>query len=103
MAAARALYRPAPAAQELAAFGLQAADIAEPPVEVYPCTLAALDLMAALGTQWRVGQGGVTGLDYAAAESALRLQRTPRSQWPQLFADLRVMERAALQEMRREH
>lgn len=103
MAAARALYRRAPAAQELAAFGIEAADIAEPPVELYPDTLPALDLFAALGTQWRVGQGGVTGLDYAAAESALRLQRAPRSRWPTLFADLRVMERAALEELRREH
>lgn len=54
----------------------------------------------ALGTQWRIGMGGATGLDYNAVPVVLRLQGVPRSDWPQLFDDLRVMEGAALQAMR---
>ena len=60
----------------------------------------AVTLFVGLRTQWRmhVGMGGAIyqGLDYLAAEAALRLQRVPRSAWPALFDDLQVMEAAAL-------
>lgn len=37
-----------------------------------------------------------TGLRYPAVESAARLQRIPRNQWPQLFEDIHTMEVAVL-------
>lgn len=69
---------------------------------VYPENLAAWSLFCGLQTQWQVvaGAGGAhyTGLPYPAVESALRLQRVPRTHWADLFADLRVLELAWLSE-----
>ena len=55
-------------------------------------------VFAALGTQWRhAPMGGLAGLDYAAVMPALRLLGVPRGQWGEMFADLRVLERAAME------
>lgn len=43
---------------------------------------------------------GPTGLDYAAVPVVLRLIDIPRSQWAGVFEDLRVMEDAALTQIR---
>ena len=60
----------------------------------------AVEVFAALGTQWRVGgMGSVIGLDYAAIPPVLRMLRVKPAAWPELFGDLRVMERAALAQM----
>lgn len=53
----------------------------------------------AMGTQWRVGQGGRTGLDYNALLPVLRMHGIPRAQWPDLFESIRVLEGAALDTM----
>lgn len=45
-------------------------------------------------TQWRVGMGGATGLDYAAVQAALRAHH-PRT-WKRLFRGVRVIESAML-------
>lgn len=54
----------------------------------------------ALQTQWRIapGMGGATftGLDYAAADAAMRMLDIPRRERPEMFAGLCHMERAAL-------
>jgi len=55
-----------------------------------------------MDTQWRIGMAGPTGLDYAALPMALRMIAAPRTDWQQLMADVRVMESAALQAMRKE-
>lgn len=51
-------------------------------------------------SQWRVGMSGPTGLDYSAIPTVLRLTCVPRAAWPDVFEDLRVMEDAALGQMR---
>ncbi|AWL04226.1 DUF1799 domain-containing protein [Massilia oculi] len=94
------MYTSAPSAEEMAAAGLAAEDYAGEVVEIWPENLLAYDVFAALGTQWRVGMGGATGLDYAAVPVVLRLKGVLRAEWTQLFEDLRVMESAALQTMR---
>lgn len=43
---------------------------------------------------------GATGLDYNAIPTVLRLNSVPRSEWPETFECLRVMEDAALEKMR---
>jgi hypothetical protein len=78
-------------------------DVAHPPVEVWPCCVQAVNVFGGLTTQWRMGPAGPTGLDYAALEPALRLMAVPTDDWPALFEDVQTMERAALEEMRREH
>lgn len=50
-------------------------------------------------TQWRVGMGGATGLDYTAVLACLRTLRLGRERSDELFADVRVMEAAALEAM----
>jgi hypothetical protein len=49
-----------------------------------------------MGTQWRVGAGGATGLDYGVLPVVLRLSGVPRAEWPDVFDGLRIMEEAAL-------
>lgn len=58
----------------------------------WPSALA----FSALATQWRMGSDGPIGLDYTAIPPTLRLIGIGRSQWPQVFDDVRVMEDAAL-------
>lgn len=53
-------------------------------------------------TQWRMGPAGPVGLDYLAAYPLLdRQHRGSADAWNEAFADLRVMEAAALNEMRK--
>lgn len=50
-------------------------------------------------TQWRVGMGGATGLDYSAVLTCLRTLRLGRERTDEVFADVRTMESAALAAM----
>ncbi|MCY1253019.1 hypothetical protein D9M68_123140 [compost metagenome] len=63
----------------------------------------ALQLFLTLQTQWRQVAGMTdclrTGLDYAAIEPVLRLRGVKRKRQAALFADLRVLEAAALEEL----
>jgi hypothetical protein len=53
-----------------------------------------------MGTQWRVGGAGAVGLDYNALPFALRMYGAGRSDWPEIFQCIRIMESEALQAMR---
>lgn len=59
----------------LAAFGLEReGDLAEPEdLDIYPENEAPVCLFMAMGTQWREGMNGRTGLDYAALEAVARI------------------------------
>ncbi len=50
----------------------------------------------ALSTQWRVGMGGLTGLDYNALPALFSLLGIKKKSRRELFFGLREMERAAL-------
>jgi hypothetical protein len=67
---------------------------------VWPDNLPAVNVFVALSTQWRTGFSGATGLDYTAVPVVLRLQQLPRSDWPDTFDALRVLEGEALAVMR---
>ena len=97
---AAALYAPEPDTSELAAFGLTVEDFEDEAVQIWPDTAAALALFSRLGTQWRIGMGGATGLDYTATLALLARQRLPQDEEDALFDDIRVMESAALAAMR---
>lgn len=63
-------------------------------VSVWPCMADAVALFFAMGTQWRVGPAGVTGLDYAALKpcaDALEIKMTPAT-----MCDVRELEAEAL-------
>jgi len=72
-----------------------------PPVEVWPDNVQALNVMIAMGTQWRVGMAGATGLDYSALPAVMRLVGVPTTDRGEVFDAIRTMEDAALQTMRK--
>lgn len=60
------------------------------------------DVFCAMDTQWRVGVGGATGLDYGALPTVLRFAGVKRAEWSGVWDSVRVMERAALEEMHKD-
>ena len=68
-----------------------------------PDNLPPFEAFLRLLSQWRhvaPAMGGMirTGLDYAAVEAYMRMERVPLKDRAALFADLQTMERAALKE-----
>jgi hypothetical protein len=53
-----------------------------------------------LGTQWRMGPAGPTGLDYPAMESLLRLHDVEKRLRRDIVESVRIMEAEALKVMR---
>ncbi len=62
----------------------------------------AFDVFETVRTQWRVGFGGATGLDYSAVYPLLDRFADDPKDWRRLLDDVRVMEAAALDAMRPE-
>ena len=75
-----------------------------PAVELWPDNVQAINLLIAMGTQWRwVGSGYSvmqTGLDYNALPSVMRMVGIPQSERADVFNDLRVLEDVVLEMMR---
>lgn len=65
-------------------------------VEVFPDIWPAFALMAAMGTQWRVGMGGATGLDYGVVREVGAIIGLSKKQIKRTFPDLQAMEAEAL-------
>lgn len=79
-------------------------DFANDFVRVWPEHRLAFDVFCAMQTQWRMGGGGMggsvpTGLDYPALQAVMQLLDVPKADRVQVFADVRVMEGAALDAM----
>lgn len=55
-----------------------------------------------MATQWRLGYGGPTGLDYSALPEVWRRTKTPSEDRDDVFDALRVLEDAALEQMRKD-
>lgn len=91
------MYTPAPKPD--ASLGLTAADFPPVVVDVWPENWAAVEAFDRMGTQWRVGMSGPTGLDYAAIPAVFRFLRVPRDRQSNVFEDVRVMETAAIEKM----
>ena len=64
--------------------------------EVWPENWPAWSLFCQVSTQWRVGMGGATGLDYGAIYPLLDRIAQDAAEWMDLFDDLQVLEGAAL-------
>lgn len=80
-------------------FGLKASDFDHEVVEVWPENVESLDLFIALRTQWRTGMNGPTGLDYTAVLDLIRFLAPGPDKARDLFADMQVMESAALEQI----
>lgn len=82
-------------------WGLTVEEMSGPPVELWPNNLTAVHIFTLTRTQWRyAGMGGAVGLIYSELPFVLEMEGIDRKDWPDLFRDLRVMERAALEVMR---
>ncbi|MBF8746903.1 DUF1799 domain-containing protein [Pseudomonas monteilii] len=93
------MYERGPSAKQLAALGLTQDDIEEEEVEVWPDCWQAFLLFEAMGTQWRLGQGGPAGLDYTAVPATASMIGIKRRDLGGIFPDLRIMEHEALSVM----
>ncbi|WP_454710950.1 DUF1799 domain-containing protein [Cupriavidus nantongensis] len=78
------------------------ADVTPPDAEIWPENETTVGVFVQMGTQWRVGVGGPVGLDYNALPFVMRMQGVPPDEQPDLFESIRVMERAAMEEMSEE-
>lgn len=54
-------------------------------------------LFMAVATQWRVGMGGATGLDYSAVAAVMDIQGVKQKKRAKMFEHIRIMEAAVLE------
>lgn len=84
--------------QALAAFGLKRTTAPEnESFGVYYFNWSAFCTFVNTWQQWRIAPNGArAGMDWAQVESALRLARVARGEWPHVFTGLRAMQDAVL-------
>ncbi|MFK3815081.1 DUF1799 domain-containing protein [Pseudomonas sp. NPDC089407] len=82
----------------MAAFGLTQADVGGEEQQVWPENWPAFCVFEALTTQWRVGPGGASGLDYGAIPAVLDLVGIRKKERAGVFGDLRHMEGVILKQ-----
>lgn len=95
------LYARLPTAEELESTGLSVDDYEET-AEIWPENWPAFSLFLQLGTQWRVGVAGRTGLDYLPLFALMDRQGLTGDAWQETFDDIRALEEAALDAMRKQ-
>jgi hypothetical protein len=81
------------------ASGYEPEDFEDEEFEVWPENWKAFSLFDSLQTQWNVGFSGATGLRYESAYRLIDRIAADDSEWQELFEDLQILERAALQQM----
>jgi hypothetical protein len=91
-----ALYATEDSEAELSAFGFAPEDYANESIEIWPENQQALNLFTSISTQWRVGAGGPTGLDYNVLFTRMARMGLSDERYEQLFDDIRVIESEAL-------
>jgi hypothetical protein len=79
----------------MAMFGFSPEDYDET-IEVWPDNWASFLVMDSMGTQWRTGACGATGLDYGVLPCVMRLIGVPAKDRPGVFYDVRIMEAEAI-------
>lgn len=63
---------------------------------MWPENWPIFTLFCSLQTQWRVGMGGATGLDYSALYPLLDRVAKSSDEWDEMFSDIQLLEREAL-------
>jgi hypothetical protein len=66
------------------------------PLYLWPENVQSWTFFNAVSTQWVIGMGGVVGLNYPAVKVVRDAWQIRRKDWPRLFSDVQVMERATL-------
>lgn len=94
------MYDSGPSDEELEAIGLNREDVENTDVlDVWPENWLPMQVFSRLGTQWRVGMGGATGLDYSALISVMNLLEVKKKDRGYMFWAIQKMESAALKQM----
>ena len=81
---------------EAGLFGLHLEEIPNEDCMVWDCNWDVFNLFHAMNSQWRIGMGGPTGLDYNAIIPTGTLLGFKKKQLQAMFPDLQVMENEAL-------
>jgi hypothetical protein len=68
-------------------------------IVLWATNLQSFGVFEAMGTQWRMGMGGATGLDYQALPTVMDMIGLDAEHRPAAFQDVRLMEREALHAM----
>lgn len=68
-------------------------------MEVWPDNAMVVAAFIAMGTQWRTGNSGPTGLDYSALPVVMQMLKIPESDQSEVFDGVYKMEDAALEKM----
>ncbi|CAB3915005.1 hypothetical protein LMG26841_05203 [Achromobacter dolens] len=85
----------------MAEFGVKPEDFPVAVIDLWPENVMPKDVFEAMGSQWRIGFAGPTGLDYGALTGVMRILRVPPDDEIDVFDAVRVMEGAALTMMNR--
>jgi len=89
------MYDPGPTDAELQAIGLSREDVEDnSDVEVWPENWVAFKVFNKVSTQWRMGPGGPTGLDYNPLFSMMKCMKVKPT--PAIMDRIRVLESTAL-------
>lgn len=81
-------------------FGLKPSDYKSEPIQVWPENEAAWRLLERLQTQWRMGMGGATGLDYGVMHQMMDRMHLDPEAFDELELQMRILESEALTAMR---
>lgn len=71
-------------------------------VYVWPCNVPAINVFISIATQWLVSSGGAYGLNYQTLWKKLDRLGIVGEEADRLEADIRVLEDAALEQMRKD-
>jgi len=83
----------------MAGLGFTLSDLDSEEFKLWPDNWSSFIVFESMGTQWRIGMGGPTGLDYCALPDVMRLCGIKKKHQPDVFYDVRVMEAEALKVM----
>ena len=78
------------------AAGLRPEDFGDESFEIWPENDDSISLFSSVSTQWRMGAGGPTGLDYVALFARMDRMKLDDQTHERLFQDIRVIESEAL-------
>ena len=90
------MYEKDDSARVAAAMGLSLEEIPDDIIEVWDMNWETFTLFHSLSTQWRVGMGGATGLDYTAVAATADMIGIEKKELQFMFPDIQVMENEAL-------
>jgi hypothetical protein len=79
--------------------GFSPEDYPDETIEIWPENHRVYFLFSGLQTQWRVGAGGATGLDYGPLFHKMDRMSLEPGEYEELEDDVRAMEFAALEAM----